>query len=498
MPKREDEYWAGQKDNLKYCYKHKRYYRADLNCQLCQLEEFAGREQPSETVQLKKCPNCKRMSLFWNKYSNLFECLNTKCKRRFTDDEYRRIVESSQHAEKQKPQHLQRCPHCGQGMLQWNSSRQKYECLNISCKFTFSQDEYKSLIETRDLQKHSGKPIKTSNISKLISNIPLLRRKRAKTAKPFDTIRWQLMSLSRTRWFLILLGLAIVFVSIGYYPSLFGQSGYARWMEIPVETLGAILVLIGLFRRGYRRRMRLIRTLLIFFIIFTAASCTYIYLDQSGRVNQWLHRSSSEGTISGNIKNKIPSLVDTIGGLKLETPAPTVTPNLPRVTPIPASTTSRVWIDGSYLVGGDGNPIILVNNPNAKNPSWNQLVSFLASDPTDKQKYVYNSFVCADFAEMLHNNAEKAGWRAAYVSIQLGPCSYLQGGGHALNAFQTTDRGLVYIDCTAPIVPSGSADKVVDVAVGKDYVPVSIFPQPGWESTWESMGRVLSIETVQW
>jgi len=45
---------------------------------------------------------------------------------------------------------------------------------------------------------------------------------------------------------------------------------------------------------------------------------------------------------------------------------------------------------------------------------------------------VVGSFVCADFAETLHNNAEKVGIRVAYVTVN---------GIHALNAFDTTDRG---------------------------------------------------------
>jgi hypothetical protein len=112
--------------------------------------------------------------------------------------------------------------------------------------------------------------------------------------------------------------------------------------------------------------------------------------------------------------------------------------------------------------------------------------------------YNYDTFVCADFAEMLHNNAEKAGFRTAYVSIQLGPCAYYPtSGGHALNAFETTDKGLVYIDCTG-YTTSMNADKIVDVLVGKEYIPKSIFPNPGWSEYWDSMGKVENIDTVHW
>ena len=109
--------------------------------------------------------------------------------------------------------------------------------------------------------------------------------------------------------------------------------------------------------------------------------------------------------------------------------------------------------------------------------------------------------MCADFAEMLHNNAEAAGWRAAYVLIRLGPSkSWPTQGGHTLNAFQTPDRGLVYIDATGTLSGTGPrhGESTVALATGQEYVPESIFPEEGWHSTWESMGKVLAIESVQW
>jgi len=163
-----------------------------------------------------------------------------------------------------------------------------------------------------------------------------------------------------------------------------------------------------------------------------------------------------------------------------------------------SSDTVNVRIDGGILVGADGHYITLRNNPSATNPSWDKLKEFLLKDDTDGKPYDFNTFVCADFAEMLHNNAETGGIRAAFVSIYLGPCSYWPtSGGHALNAFETTDRGLVYIDCTGSN-EGVNADKVVELAVGKDYIPKSIFPEPGWSPIWDDMGKVEEVEVVQW
>ena len=138
-----------------------------------------------------------------------------------------------------------------------------------------------------------------------------------------------------------------------------------------------------------------------------------------------------------------------------------------------------------------------------RNPSWAELKDFLYEDDTDEMEYVYPTTVCFDFAQRLQNNAEAAGWRCAFVEVELEgyPDWYGYGipssTGHALNAFETTDKGLVYIDCTAAPGHRGNADKTVDVKVGGQYVPKSIFPEPGWSSTWGNMGTVLDVE-IYW
>jgi len=103
--------------------------------------------------------------------------------------------------------------------------------------------------------------------------------------------------------------------------------------------------------------------------------------------------------------------------------------------------------DGKVLIGGDGEPIILIDNPDAVNPTYAELRAFIEQDTTDTNDYLVHpliGYVCADFAEDVHNNAEAAGIRAASVSVDF------EGSeeGHAVNAFDTIDMGLVYIDCT--------------------------------------------------
>lgn len=115
-------------------------------------------------------------------------------------------------------------------------------------------------------------------------------------------------------------------------------------------------------------------------------------------------------------------------------------------------------------------------------PTWDELISFLESDDTDEQPYIEDLFVCADFAEMLHNNAEESGIKALYVGVD-----FIVGEGHALNAFNTTDKGLVYVDCTrgfsTPITAEltdsekreeREHDKIAYVVEGKEYGLISI------------------------
>jgi hypothetical protein len=154
---------------------------------------------------------------------------------------------------------------------------------------------------------------------------------------------------------------------------------------------------------------------------------------------------------------------------------------------------SYVFYQGAVMVGADDHYIVLRNNPAARNPSWAALKVFLQSDQTDRRAYVTGKFTCGDFAEMLHNNAEAAGLRAAIVAIELRPEGMVEGTtNHSMNAFETTDKGLLYIDMTSSS-QGLYADKVVRVEVGQEYQPVAIFPQPGQMQTWQSMGRVVAI-----
>jgi len=97
-----------------------------------------------------------------------------------------------------------------------------------------------------------------------------------------------------------------------------------------------------------------------------------------------------------------------------------------------------------HLKGGDGEPIVLTNNPAAVNVTFAEVIDFIKKDPTDTNEYRNGIYVCGDYAEDVHNHAEAAGIRAGWVGVDF----YDSNIGHAINAFETTDKGLVYVDCT--------------------------------------------------
>ena len=85
----------------------------------------------------------------------------------------------------------------------------------------------------------------------------------------------------------------------------------------------------------------------------------------------------------------------------------------------------------------------LVDNPKAQNVDSPTLLVFLEQDKTDENGYEIWEYDCKHFACDLHNNAEAVGIRCAIVRIPQ--------RGHICNAFETTDRGLLFVDVSTEL-----------------------------------------------
>jgi hypothetical protein len=136
-----------------------------------------------------------------------------------------------------------------------------------------------------------------------------------------------------------------------------------------------------------------------------------------------------------------------------------------------------------YWVGANGHQISLINNNSAVNPTYSQLLSFIKNDKTDQQKYIPGKYTCGDFAETVHNNAEKVGYKAGWVTID--------GVDHCCNVFQTSDKGTIYIDCTGSPNGGGSWDSSVKLANGNKYQRIPLFSNNFY---FNSMGIVSSYK----
>jgi hypothetical protein len=90
-----------------------------------------------------------------------------------------------------------------------------------------------------------------------------------------------------------------------------------------------------------------------------------------------------------------------------------------------------------------------------KNPTFQELKDFILGDPTSRNKFVLDKYECRHFATDVDNNAEDSGLRCAIALL----C--YETGQHAVVAFDTVDRGLVYIE--------PQTDAVIHPEVGGRY-----------------------------
>jgi len=77
---------------------------------------------------------------------------------------------------------------------------------------------------------------------------------------------------------------------------------------------------------------------------------------------------------------------------------------------------------------------------NIWDPTYKEMENFIARDRTNENTYDINTYNCYDFTADVINNAEAENIRCAFVYI------LFPDGAHALVAFNTIDRGLIYIE----------------------------------------------------
>jgi len=90
------------------------------------------------------------------------------------------------------------------------------------------------------------------------------------------------------------------------------------------------------------------------------------------------------------------------------------------------------------------------------NPTYEQAIEFIRNDSTNNNSYLYDKYNCVYFSKDVNNNAEKQNISCAYLRLNL------KGNEpHALVAFNTTDKGIIFIE--------PQTDEIVNLQIGKDY-----------------------------
>ncbi|MBI2850281.1 MAG: hypothetical protein HYX80_04465 [Chloroflexi bacterium] len=112
------------------------------------------------------------------------------------------------------------------------------------------------------------------------------------------------------------------------------------------------------------------------------------------------------------------------------------------------------------------------------NPTYSELMAFLAEDKTDGKPYIEGEYVCFEYAAELNNNADVRGLQAAYVRLRS------DDWGHAVVAFETVDKGLIFIE--------PQSDSVVNLVVGQPYP----WQQVGATSPLTATDPILEIELI--
>ena len=97
-------------------------------------------------------------------------------------------------------------------------------------------------------------------------------------------------------------------------------------------------------------------------------------------------------------------------------------------------------------------------------PTYQEVMDFIANDNSNDIPYSKNDHICTDYTTAVNNNAEKLGIRCGSVYI------IYPETGHSIIGFDTTDRGMIFIE--------PQFDKEVALPVGKSYSLSNGFLQP--------------------
>lgn len=105
---------------------------------------------------------------------------------------------------------------------------------------------------------------------------------------------------------------------------------------------------------------------------------------------------------------------------------------------------------------------------NIRDPTYREMLNFIASDKTDENEYSEN-YTCFHFTADVKSHAFDEGYRCGFVYI-LFPDS-----AHAIVCFNTTDQGLIFIE--------PQSDEIVTLTIGQPYWDRAKYEPPDYDDT---------------
>jgi hypothetical protein len=132
---------------------------------------------------------------------------------------------------------------------------------------------------------------------------------------------------------------------------------------------------------------------------------------------------------------------------------------------------------GHNIACGDGHVMTLTVYPDAEKLAYTDVIYYLMQDKTDEIAGAEGEWLCTDYAETLHNNAENDGIECYVVCLTFGKhsqwstenlCMELIPHGHVCNVFPLDDGSLLYVDST-------QGDYISTVSEGERYKVTSVY-----------------------
>ena len=123
----------------------------------------------------------------------------------------------------------------------------------------------------------------------------------------------------------------------------------------------------------------------------------------------------------------------------------------------------KVGYDAGFEAAYSPKPVESTDSYTLRNPTYQEMKDFINKDTANSKTYIEDKYTCTDFAAEVNNNAEAQGIRCAVVYI------VYPDTGHSIVAFETTDKGLIFIE--------PQFDKEATLTIGKSYSKLNSYRQ---------------------